>query len=71
MPALGSQFESSKYHDIPAVQTGFPPSAFAEASAGHVSSREIYHLWTDTDLQKIFRFFVLRGWALADKWNPM
>jgi hypothetical protein len=25
MPALGVRFESSKYPDIPAVQTGHPP----------------------------------------------
>jgi hypothetical protein len=42
MSALGVRVESSKYLDIPAVQTGHPPSAFAEASAGHVASREIY-----------------------------
>jgi hypothetical protein len=43
MPALGVRFESSKYLDIHAVQTGHPPSAFAEASARHVASRETYH----------------------------
>jgi hypothetical protein len=43
MPAFGVRFESSKYLDIPADQTGHPPSDFAKASTGHVAFREIYH----------------------------
>ena len=53
MSGSGARFESSKYHDIPVVQTCRPPYAFAEASAyakatadktaAQVASREIYH----------------------------
>ena len=55
MPALGAQFESSKYLDIPAVQTGLPPWPPAKST---IYGRTLFGLYPGP-------FLSIRGWALA------
>ncbi len=55
MPALGAQFESSKYLDIPAVQTGHPPWPPAKSTISEWTRRR----------NLLARVKIARGWKLA------
>ena len=56
MPALGSQFESSTYLDMPAVQTGLPPCPPGKST---LYGQTLFRKFHDGSLRFVYEHYLL------------